>query len=249
MSDNFIDVEFPRSIGVNSEISEEYLTDIATNNFYERRNSKQTFSRLSIDLTYNVRSLQEINLVRNLHDQTRGARYSFKFLNPLNYSTKDRIGRPGPIDSKVAEFKVADRNNIQEIKIIDKYRKRIQLPYFNTLIIVFYNKTIGEYIYGFMEEEHYDNLSERNYVQSIIDVSNLRDWFPNNGYIDYQKGIYFTDRFSNMFTAYDSEDIIEIYIGCEFFNKVRFEQDRLSVVATGIDTYQISQLNLIEVFE
>lgn len=265
---NFKDIEFPRSIGVNSVISDSYDTSIATNGFFERRNSKQTFSRLSADIAYNLRTQDEINIVRKIHDEVRGSRYSFKFLNIFNNSTKDYTKDPTPLDQNIYTFKKEDYSNNETlvVKMRTEANKIIQLPIFDTVFITLINKTQNKHILTKVENLDSEFTLQQNIINSLqqyVDtdpeipieerrvLGTITDDNATKPFIDIN---YFTGDITFTFgqqlpnDTLDTDEV-EVYIGCNFFNKMRFESDTLSVVGTGFETRQLSDCMLIEVFE
>lgn len=244
----FLDLIFPERIGRNSTISSTFDTYIEQNGFFEKRNSRYSFSRITADLSFHTRRKTEILELKDLHEKARGSGFSFKFRDFTYNTTNQMIQKPTPVDFKIAnsfsEFEVMKR-------LQDKNGKIVQLPE-NESIYFTYNDLTSNTIEVITDvSNNQDNIdyittSVLNFFSSSYE-NNINIFFTQD-ILDYSNGKYKQDFIDIIEQANINEDV-GIYVGFKFFLKVRFESDSFSVVANGYDSYEAPDCRLIEVFE
>ena len=99
---SYRDTGFPLAIGRHAIVMPEFSTGIVTTlSGHERRNSDWSDARMRYDVGPGVRSEADMAMLMQFFRACRGAAIAFPFRDPLDHSSAQMAGPPGPFDQRI----------------------------------------------------------------------------------------------------------------------------------------------------
>lgn len=215
-------------------IHENFETTIAQNGFFEKRNAKIQFPYLEVTVDASDRTLRAAAELNEFYKEMKGRLNTFNFKHPFNFSTNG-VAQATPFDSIVLESGPISSDDVPlKIQAKERSGKNINVVKYGTLMI-----SLKNYIYIDDYENRHEEIEDLYPSYSIIDIENTMDISE----MDYETGQFNITRY---YEFLDTEDFV-VSMGCEFYYKVRFDTDILSINHSGFEIADCDSFALVEV--